>query len=100
MEGECQSHAKLYAALARSVGLPARVVNGLVHLPDIGKNGLLYHAWNEVYLGRWVAIDATLGQFPADATHIKLTEGEGLAATIPLAAVVGKLQIKILEEEK
>lgn len=100
MEGECQSHAKLYAALVRSVGLPAKVVIGLVYVPDLGKNGFLYHAWNEVYIGRWVAVDPALGQFPADVTHIKLAEGEGLKDMAAIAATVGKLRIKIVGEEK
>lgn len=100
MEGECQSHAKLYAALARSLGLPAKVVNGLVYVPTTSPKGFLYHAWNEVYLDRWTAVDPTLGQFPADVTHIKLSEGESLQDIAPLAATVGKLKIKIVGEER
>ena len=101
MEGECQSHSKLFAALSRAAGLPAKVVNGLVYIPDLGKNGFLYHSWNEVYLsGRWVAVDPTLGQFLVDATHIKLTEGERFQEIVLLANTVGKLKIKIVGEER
>jgi len=45
---ECQGHAYLFAALARALGLPTRVVNGLVYSAEHG--GFLYHSWNEVWL--------------------------------------------------
>jgi hypothetical protein len=37
-----------------------------------------YHAWPEVWLGEWVAVDPTLGQYPADASHLRFLVG-GLA---------------------
>ncbi len=42
-EGECQSHANLYTAMARSLKVPTRVVMGLVYT----EKGFLYHAWAE-----------------------------------------------------
>jgi transglutaminase-like putative cysteine protease len=33
--GECQGHAYLYAALARALGIPTRVANGLVYSPEL-----------------------------------------------------------------
>lgn len=92
--GDCNEHAVLYAALARAIGLPARVVAGLVY-----QNGsFLYHAWNEVWLGdRWVTVDAIFDQLPADVTHIKLVAGgpETHAALVPL---IGKLSIRVLPD--
>lgn len=73
-EGECQSHTNLFVAMARSVGIPARVAAGIVHSPE--HEGFLYHAWPEVYAGSWISMDPTLGQDLADATHIKLSGGE------------------------
>ncbi|MBI4666683.1 MAG: transglutaminase domain-containing protein [Nitrospinae bacterium] len=73
-EGECQSHTNLFAALARSVGIPTRVAAGLVY--SVEHQGFLFHAWPEVYVGQWISVDPTLGQDVADATHIKLTDGE------------------------
>jgi transglutaminase-like putative cysteine protease len=55
-----------------------------------------YHAWNEVYVGEWVAVDPTFGQVPADATHIKLVEGD-LNETSVIMNAVGKINLKILE---
>ena len=88
--GECQSHTYLFTALARAVGIPTRIVNGLVYSQEY--SGFLYHAWPEVYVGEWRALDPTFGQDVVDATHIKLTEGteEG---SFRLMEFVGKLKI-------
>lgn len=89
---ECQGHAYLLAAFARSLGLPARVVNGIAY--SEAQRGFLYHTWNEVWIaGRgWLPVDATFGQTHADATHVKLVEGETLAELAPLVNLVGRLR--------
>ena len=70
--GDCNEHAVLFAALARAVGLPARVVAGVVY----ADGAFLYHAWNEVWIGTgWLSVDPAFDQMPADATHVKLIEG-------------------------
>ncbi|MCX7962816.1 MAG: transglutaminase-like domain-containing protein [Burkholderiales bacterium] len=92
---ECQGHAWLFAALARAAGIPTRVVNGLAYSEDFG--GFLFHAWNESLVdGAWRAVDATFGQVHADATHLKLFEGETLAELAPLLDFVGRLRIRVL----
>ena len=90
---ECQGHAYLFAALARALGLPTRVVNGVVYSPEHG--GFLYHTWNEVWLAQagWRAVDATFGQPVADATHVALAVGESPAELAPLAAMVGRASV-------
>ena len=72
------------------MGIPTRIVNGLVYSQEY--SGFLYHAWPEVYVGEWRALDPTFGQDVVDATHIKLTEGteEG---SFRLMEFVGKLKI-------
>lgn len=94
LEGECQAHAHLFAALARARGIPTKVVSGIVYSEEIG--GFLYHTWNEVYLGTWVPLDVTFFQFPADPTHIKFVEG-GLDSVLDIIPLVGNIQIEILE---
>jgi len=94
MEGECESHAKLYAALGRAADVPTRVVNGIVYVEEM--EAFLFHAWNEVYLGEWVPVDAAFGQFPADVTHIKFAEGGG-ASVIDVVSLVGSIDVTILE---
>ena len=63
--------------------------------------GFLYHAWAEsVIEGRWVAVDPTFGTVPADATHVKLVEGETLAELLPLADWIGQLKLRIVSVER
>ena len=90
---ECQGHAYLLAALARALGIPARVVNGLAYSEAHG--GFLYHTWNELWIeGRgWQPVDATFSQAHADATHVKLVEGETPAELVPLAALIGRIRV-------
>lgn len=97
-EAECQGHAYLYAALARALGVPTRVVNGIVYAEDF--EGFLYHAWAESLVdGRWLAIDPTFGSVPADATHVKLVEGETLAELTPLVEWIGRLKVRVIDVE-
>jgi transglutaminase-like putative cysteine protease len=98
--GDCNEHTILYVALARAVGLPARIAVGLVHV----YGAFYYHAWPEVYVagpagrGLWLPVDPTLNQFPADATHIALARGglDRQAAVLPL---LGHAKI-VIEELK
>lgn len=92
LEGECQAHAHLFAALARAQGIPTKVVSGIVYSEEIG--GFLYHTWNEIYLGVWVPIDVTFFQFPADPTHIKFVEG-GMDSVLDIIPLVGNIEIGV-----
>ena len=95
---ECQGHAMLFAAFARSLGIPTRVVNGMVYIPRF--EGFLFHSWNESHIdGRWLAIDPIFNQFPADATHVKLAEGEDFSDLLPLVEMIGKLGVDIISAE-
>jgi transglutaminase-like putative cysteine protease len=89
--GDCNEHAQLYVALARAAGIPARVAAGLAFLD--GK--FYYHAWPEIWLERFVAVDPTFGQFPADASHLRFTIG-GLGKQAELLRLMGALKIDVL----
>jgi transglutaminase-like putative cysteine protease len=89
--GDCNEHTQLYVALARAAGVPARVAAGLAFVD--GK--FYYHAWPEVWLERWVAVDPTFGQFPADASHLRFTVG-GLGRQAELLRLMGALHIDVL----
>jgi transglutaminase-like putative cysteine protease len=97
-KGECQAHAYLYAylytALCRAAGIPTRVVSGLVYMEEVG---FLYHTWAESFVGYWIAVDPTFDQIPADATHIKLIEGESFRDLSPLVNVIGRLQATVVD---
>jgi transglutaminase-like putative cysteine protease len=91
-QGDCNEHTVLYVALARALGLPARTAVGLVYL----NGSFFYHAWPEVWLGRWVAVDPTFGQLPADASHIRFVIG-GLAQQVEIVRLIGNLHIEVLD---
>jgi len=91
-KGDCNEHTALYTALARSIGLPTRISVGLVYKDRY----FYYHAWPEIFVGRWVAIDPTLGQFPADATHIRLISGD-LDKQMMLLKVVNNISLEGIE---
>jgi transglutaminase-like putative cysteine protease len=90
-QGDCNEHTVLYVALARALGLPARTAVGLVHI----KGRFYYHAWPEVWLDNWVAVDPTLGQYPADASHLRFLTG-GLARQVELVRLIGRLRLEVL----
>ena len=90
--GDCNEHAVLLAALARAAGIPCRIEAGLAYF-----NGrFYYHAWNRVYLGRWITVDAVFGQIPADVSHIRLVTGS-LSHQLDLMGVIGKVKLRVLE---
>jgi len=91
-EGDCNEHATLLAALGRAAGIPTRVAAGAVYLDHV----FLYHAWCEVWLGRWVSIDPAFHQFPADATHIKFVNGDDQMAML---SIIGRLGIEVLPDD-
>lgn len=93
--GNCQTHARLYTALARAVGIPTRFVSGMVY--QEGK-GFLYHSWAESFLGgSWVAVDPTYNQLPADPTHLKFFEGHTPDELSPIIAIIGKIRATVVK---
>ena len=93
--GDCNEHAVLLAALARAAGIPAKLEAGLVYL-----NGrFYYHAWNLLYLGKWITVDSLFGQLPADVTHIRFLSGE-LGQQLDLISTIGKIKLKIIKQTK
>lgn len=102
-EGDCTEHAVLLAALARARGIPARVAIGLVYIGSPA--GFGFHMWDEVYIdGEWIPLDATLGRGGIGAGHIKLahsnlSDSTALGCFLPVAQVLGRLKIEVLEVE-
>ena len=92
--GDCNEHTQLYVALARAAGIPTRSVAGLAYVA--GK--FYYHAWPEVFLGDWVAVDPTFGQFPADAAHLRFVIG-GFTRQAELLRLIGRLQIDLVSAD-
>jgi hypothetical protein len=91
--GDCNEHTQLYLALARAAGIPARSAAGLAWV----KGKFYYHAWPEVFLGDWVAVDPTFGEFPADAAHLRFVTG-GLDRQAELLRLIGNLKVDVIPE--
>jgi transglutaminase-like putative cysteine protease len=98
--GDCNEHTVLYVAMARALGLPARIAVGLVYL----RGAFYYHAWAEVWIasaggrGLWLPVDPTLNQFPTDATHVRLARG-GLDKQAAILGLVGRAKLQVVDLE-
>ena len=93
LKGDCNEHTYLFTALARSAGIPAKIIVGVAY----HEKAFYYHAWPAVYLGEWVEMDPTWSERAVDATHIKIAEGE-LANQMELMKFVGQAKIEVLEQ--
>ena len=99
--GDCNEHTSLYVAMARSIGIPARIAVGLTYVRGIS-GAFYYHAWPEVWIddgptrGMWLPVDPTLNEFPADATHLRLARG-GLDKQAVILPLIGRLRMTVLD---
>jgi hypothetical protein len=89
--GESNEHTVLFTSFARAGGLPTRMVGGLVYR----KGYFYYHAWPEIWLDKWVPVDPTLSQFPADVTHVRLMEGD-IDKLASLGGIIKDIRIDII----
>lgn len=79
--GDCGSHATLTVAMMRSIGIPARIVGGLMYTGLYG-GSFGQHLWVEAYMGQdgWIPLDPTTGEYGAiNVGHIKLFSEVGFA---------------------
>ncbi len=105
LEGDCTEHAVLLAAMLRAKGIPSRVVVGLVYAERLFAFG--GHMWTEANLnGKWVPLDATLGQGGIGASHIKLAHSSlsdndppAITSFASLMTVIGRLKLDVISAE-
>ncbi len=72
--GDCGNHAVLLASALRSIGIPSRIVYGIMQF----SHNFAQHAWCEGLInGKWHAFDATMALGGASALNIKLGELAG-----------------------
>lgn len=89
--GDCTEHSVLFVGLARALKIPARVAVGVGYWP--AGEGFGWHAWAEVEVGgKWYTVDPTWNQVNADATHIKLADGDPMQQA-RIVMLLGKLSI-------
>lgn len=90
--GKCSEYAILFAAMARAAGLPTRIALGERYQGSLW----IGHMWNEVWLGEWVAVDASHNQIAPDALLIKFVDSETVMGTQDVRiGLIGKLDIVI-----
>jgi transglutaminase-like putative cysteine protease len=107
-EGDCSEHTVITVALLRALGIPARAAVGIMYA-----NGIFaYHMWPEVYVGRWIgldakwmALDAETGEYYTDATHIKfgrsnLDENIFEEMVKAVSEIIGKLKLEIIDHQQ
>lgn len=90
-EADCSEFSQLYVSMARSLGLPARIVSGLAY----SGNSFGGHAWVEVWVGEWVELDPTWGTHFVDATHIR-----NEASTLVTAAALNLIDLEVMETRR
>jgi hypothetical protein len=79
-KGKCSEFAILFASLARAAGIPTRIVLGERMIPGYWAG----HMWNEVYVGRWIPVDASAGEVGTSFVLVKLIDHETVEGTQPL----------------
>ena len=90
-EADCSEFSSLFVSMARSLGLPARIVSGLAY----SGNSFGGHAWVEVWAGKWIELDPTWGTHFVDATHIR-NESSALVTS----AALNLIELEVLETRR
>jgi transglutaminase-like putative cysteine protease len=101
-EGDCTEHSMLLAALGRVLGIPTRVVTGLVYADEFEgqKDVLVYHMWTQFYLDdEWVNLDAALDLVKCPADRITFTvdsmQEDTMESVIPLLELINNLKVTV-----
>ncbi len=76
-QGKCSEHATLFASLARSLGIPTRIVLGMRMIAG----QWMGHMWNEVYVGRWITVDSTVNEVGDSMQLVKLVHSDTVFGT-------------------
>jgi transglutaminase-like putative cysteine protease len=90
LKGDCTEHSLLSVAMLRSLGIPAKRIDGLVYVVNQdGVPALLWHEWVEAYVGQWTQLDPTFDEPVTDAAHLALGE----ETHEDIVALIGQLKV-------
>jgi len=90
-EADCSEFSQLYVSMARSLGLPARIVSGLAYSGETFGG----HAWVEVWVGKWIELDPTWGTDFVDATHIRNS-----SSALITSAALNLIELEVVEAKR
>ncbi|MEE8107175.1 MAG: transglutaminase domain-containing protein [Planctomycetota bacterium] len=90
--GDCSEHARLFTALCRAGGIPARRCGGYVCIGNAWGS----HAWSEIWVGEWIGADPTTNEIGTRARYIFLSR-EDDPNTIPAQIVAERSSIRVLK---
>ncbi len=93
--GTAVERVRVLVALARSAGLEARMVSGLV----LSGGRWQSRAWGEVWTGTWTPVDPALPSASPRAARVRLSVG-GAPRLLDLALRAGRLRLDVLEETR
>jgi hypothetical protein len=100
--GDCTEHSILLAALGRALGIPSRVVTGLVYADEFEdqKDVLIYHMWTQFYIDdQWVNLDSALGLVKCPADRITFSvdslEEDTVVSLLPLMELINNLKVTV-----
>ena len=104
--GDCTEHSILLAALGRALGIPTRVVTGLVYADEFEdqKNVLVYHMWTQFYIDdQWVNLDSALGLVKCPADRITFSvdslDEDSIVSVLPLMELINNLKVTVQKVE-
>jgi|GEM_PF-258648 len=91
LQGDCTEFALLTAALARALGLPARMVQGVAIVHAEGRWQAYGHAWAQTLeAGHWTVRDSALANFPGPVYYMPFAamddEGPGFRLALMMRA--------------
>ena len=100
--GDCTEHSVLLAALGRALGIPTRVVTGLVYADEFEdqKDVLVYHMWTQFYIDdQWLNLDSALGLVKCPADRITFSvdslEEDIIDSALPLMELINNLKVTV-----
>jgi hypothetical protein len=93
-KGDCTEHSLLTVSMLRSLGIPAKRIDGLIYLQnDDGVPALYWHEWVEAYVGEWTQLDPTFGQDVANPARLAVGE-ESSAEITPLIGSMTVVEVR------
>lgn len=78
--GKCSEYTTLFASLARAAGIPTRIALGQRRFNGSWGG----HMWNEVFIGEWIPVDASVNEVGGSPALLKLVHSDTVEGTQPL----------------